>query len=284
MLLVLAAVLLWCRREEPLVLGTFNIQTFPHDRTDWQAVAAALAELDADAVAVQEIRERKKFDEVLARASELSGRRYAAVLAPSCRSSNNHGRLNVGVVYDMARLELVASRALSEGDRCLKGHAPGLVASLRTRGGRAFALASVHFTAGGKSERFAERVEQWRWLMGLLPGLKQEFGAEVVVAGDFNSTGYLRTRSDERRLIDRMVAERGLQLPTSTLGCSMYWKTRGRWEASLLDHVLAPKGMSFGTPEALGMCAALACELQTAEPEAMRTVSDHCPLRIELRD
>jgi endonuclease/exonuclease/phosphatase family metal-dependent hydrolase len=283
-LLVAIALLLWCRREAPLVLGTFNIQTFPHQKTVSEAVAAAIAELDADAVAVQEIQDLGKFQATLDRASALAGRRYAAALTPSCRGRSNGTRLHVGVVYDTARLELVKIRALSKGDKCPLGQAPGLVASLRSSSGRALALASVHFTPGGQSERFADRVRQWKWLASILPALREEFGAEVVVAGDFNSTGYLRERSDERGFIDKLVAEEGLQLPTGTLGCSMYWKTRGRWEASLLDHVLGSKDLSFGTPEALGMCAALACATQSAEPPTMATVSDHCPVRVELRE
>src|SRR5690606_19553672 len=105
----------------PLVLGTFNIQTFPHGETDPAAVAAALAELDADAVAVQEIRDVAAFEAVLAQASALSGRRYAATLALSCRGRQHGERLRVGVVYDAARLELAASRPLSEGETCPPG-------------------------------------------------------------------------------------------------------------------------------------------------------------------
>ena len=282
-MLVALALLLWCRREAPLVLGTFNIQTFPHEKTDPEAVAAALAELDADAIAVQEIRDLGRFSATLDRASALAGRRYAAALTPSCRGRKD-GRLHVGVVYDTARLELVKIRALSEGDTCPLGQAPGLVGSLKTAAGRQLALASVHFTPGGQSERFADRVRQWKWLASILPGLRADFGAEVVVAGDFNSTGFLREKSDERRFIDRLIEEHDLQLPTGALGCSMYWKTRGRWEPSLLDHVVGSKSMSFGTPEAIGMCAELACETQRAEPPKMRSVSDHCPVRVELRE
>ncbi|MDC0668764.1 endonuclease/exonuclease/phosphatase family protein [Nannocystis radixulma] len=284
LLIAVALLLLWCRREAPLVLGTFNIQTFPHGKTDREAVAAALAELDADALAVQEIRDLGLFQATLDRASALAGRRYAAVLTPSCRGRRDGRRLHVGVVYDTARLELADFRALSKGDSCPMGQAPGLVASLRAGDGRTLALASVHFTPNGDDRSFRERQGQWKWLASILPALREELGAEVVVGGDFNSTGYDDEKSAERRFIDELVAKQGLQLPTSALGCSMYWKTRGRWEPSLLDHVLAPKDMSFGTPEALGMCAALACEVQSSEPEVMRRVSDHCPVRIELRE
>lgn len=284
-LLVAVALLLWCRREAPLVLGTFNIQTFPHERTDPEGVARAIAELDADAVAVQEIRDWGKFHATLDRASALTGRRYAAVLTASCRHNRN-GRLSVGVVYDTARLELTDHRSLSKGDECPTGQAPALLASLRTASGRALTLVSVHFDSGGEERRFERRKQQWRWVTSILPALREEFG-DIVVAGDFNTTGYLVENHPERRFIDEMVERHALQLPTGALGCSEYWrpkKTVARWEASLLDHVLGSKELSFGAPEVLGMCAALECEAQTAEPPAMGAVSDHCPVRIVLRE
>nr|WP_263429978.1 endonuclease/exonuclease/phosphatase family protein [Nannocystis pusilla] len=284
--MVALALLLWCRREAPLVLGTFNIQTFPHEKTDPEAVAAALAELDADAVAVQEIHDWGKFFATVDRASALTGRRYAAVLTESCRK-NPKGRLSVGVVYDTTRLELKDYRSLSKGDRCPVGQAPALAASLRTTSGRALVLVSVHLSPGGKAPEVDRRKPQWQWLTSILPALREEFGAEVVVAGDFNTTGFLDASSDERRFIDGLIESRALQLPTRALGCSEYWQPNSevpRWEASLLDHVLAAKQLSFGTPEVLGMCAALACEIQTTEPSKLRSVSDHCPVRVELRE
>lgn len=284
MLLVAVALLLWCRREAPLVLGTFNIQTFPHEKTLDEAVAAAIAELDADAFAVQEIRDPGRFYATLDRASALTGRRYAAVLTNSCRD-NRKGRLNVGVVYDAARLELKDHRSLSKGDVCPTGQAPALLASLRTGAGRTFSLVSVHFDSGGEEQQFERRKQQWRWLTSILPALREEFG-DVVVAGDFNTTGYLDQDGAERRFIDDMVGRHALQLPTGALGCSEYWRPNSkvrRWEASLLDHFLGSKDMSFGTPVVLGMCAALACETQTTEPPKLRSVSDHCPVRIALR-
>lgn len=117
-----------------------------------------------------------------------------------------------------------------------------------------------------------------------MPGWIAEFAAPVV-AGDFNSTGYLQADSDERRFSERTLANRGLQLPTGALECSEYWEQApGHYLVSLLDHVLAPDVLTFGAPEVLGMCAALACEAQLFAPGGFDRVSDHCPVRIELVD
>ena len=127
-------------------------------------------------------------------------------------------------------------------------------------------------------------MAQWAWLVAALPELRAELGAPVIVAGDFNSTGYLVDSDPERRFIDALVERHGLQLPTGALACSMYWKPRkSSYEVSLLDHVLAPRELALGPAEALGMCAELACAPQTEPPAAWRTVSDHCPVRVPLR-
>jgi endonuclease/exonuclease/phosphatase family metal-dependent hydrolase len=284
--LVLVAIVIvalrWCGGRS-LVLGTFNIRTFPGTKTDPEAVARALAELDADAIAVQEIADVAAFERVLARASELSGRRYAAVFAAYCRKRTGGVRMNIGVVYDEARLEQVGKREFG-GDMCPLGQPPGLLALLR--GGReTIGLVSVHLDALDHEKAHAERRRQWAWMVEQVPALTREFAAPIVIAGDLNSTGFLVPGHAERVFIDETVAQHRLQLPTRVLACSEYWQRsrKAPYEVSLLDHVLASDELSFGPAEVLGMCAALACEPQDSAPDGFHTVSDHCPVRIELR-
>lgn len=282
LLIALALLLWWCHRAPPLVIGTFNIRTFPAEHTDPAAVAAAIAALDADAFAVQEIEDVAAFEAALRRASELAERRYAAALSPYCRGRAT-GRLNLGVVYDAARVELLAHRPLTAGNACPKGQPPATLTLLRPRGGPPLALASVHLQPFDGPDDLAERRRQWIWLTGELPRLQAESAAPVVVAGDFNSTGFLEPRHAERVFIDEQLAAHGLQLPTAGIGCSMYWRPRRRYEANLLDHVLAPRDLEFTRAEALGMCAELACAPQDRAPADYHAVSDHCPVRVELR-
>jgi endonuclease/exonuclease/phosphatase family metal-dependent hydrolase len=286
LLLVLAALLLWwCGRSPPLVLGTFNIRVFPDKHTKPDAVAEAIAELDADAFTVQEILDKTAFKDVLERASALTGRRYAAVFHRYCYPSTNE-RMNLGIVYDAARVDLLKHRSLTPGESCRPNESPAVLALLRPHGGPPLGLISVHFKAGGKADDFAWRRRQWKWLTAALPALETELAAPVVVAGDFNSTGFLDPKHRERAFIDHQLAEHHLQLPTADLACSEYWKpprTNSRYEVSLLDHILAPDALRFARAEVLGMCAALACAPQTDPPDRFHTVSDHCPVRVELR-
>lgn len=282
LLLAVVAPLGLCDRSIPLTLGTFNIRMFPGPNTDREAVASAIAELDADAFAVQEIVAPDEFRRVLERASALTGRHYAVALEP-VHFPGITETMHVGVVHDLAALELVEARLLGEFIRP-RGQPAGMLALLRARDGRRLALASVHFSAGDTPARREDRVAQWSWLVAALPELRGEWAAPVIVAGDFNSTGYLVDGDPERRFIDALVEQHALQLPTAGLACSMYWqRSKTTFAVSLLDHVLAPGDLSFGPAEALGMCAELACAPQTAAPTAWVAVSDHCPVRVPLK-
>ena len=67
-------------------------------------LAAALVELDADAFAVQEIRDIEPFERVVADAGARLGRDYAATLMPYCDAYQGRP-IYLGVVVDRARLE-----------------------------------------------------------------------------------------------------------------------------------------------------------------------------------
>jgi hypothetical protein len=277
------ALLSLCERPSPLVLGTFNIENFPDVFTDRDGVAAALAALDADAFAVQEIGDVAAFGSVLADAGARTGRRWAAVFTPYCRARSDL-RMNIGIVYDRDRLELRTLRPLTAGETCPKGQVPGLAAAFESADGRRLALASVHLTALDHDRAHEARRAEWSWLAAELPGLTAELGAPVILAGDFNSTGWLDPTSTEHRFITALLADRALQLPTGHLGCSAYWNQRAaaRWDISLLDHFVAPAGLSFKAAESLGMCAELACAPQDGPPSDWTRVSDHCPVRVVL--
>lgn len=285
LLLVLAALLLWwCGRTPPLVLGTFNIRVFPDKHTEPDAVAEAIAELNADAFTVQEILDPQKFAIVLARASALTGRRYASALHPYCRKlKNSEQRLYLGTVFDADRVDLLKHRQLTPGDSCPYDQPPAALALLRPHGGPPLGLVAVHLKAGG--DNFDQRRQQWGWLTATLPQLEAELAAPVVVAGDFNSTGWLDPTQRERPFIEEQLAMHRRQLPTADLACSEYWQPskHSRFEVSMLDHILAPDALTFARAEVLGMCAALACAPQAGAPDGFHTVSDHCPVRVELR-
>lgn len=266
---------------EPLVLGSFNIRFFPEPNTDLERVAERIAELDADAFAVQEIIEPRAFDVVLARASELTGRDYAVTLSRYC--TRRHP-MHVGVVYDRRRFELREARSLSTPVRCRADH-PSAHLAVLARGDRRFGFVAIHFKAGGEADHHHRRRGQWRQVIATQAELERDLGVPVVLAGDYNTTGMRFDGAGERSYIDHMIRAAGLELVTRDLPCTAYYRPHApapRFAPSTLDHFLSRGVLS--NPRTLGMCRSLACRPQPDgdAPEDFRTVSDHCPIAVDL--
>jgi endonuclease/exonuclease/phosphatase family metal-dependent hydrolase len=265
----------------PLTLGSFNIRFFPEPSTDPARVAERLAELDVDAVAVQEIIDPVAFEAVLARASSLTGRDYGVTLSRYCTRKYE---MYLGVVFDRKRLELREGRALSTQARCRQDHPSAHLAVLR-HGERRVGFVAIHLKAGGDADNHHRRRGQWRQVVATYAELERELGIPVVFAGDFNSTGMRFDGAGERSYIDRMVRAAGLELPTRALPCTAYYhphEPAPRYAPSNLDHFLSRRHVS--RPRVLGMCRALACKPQPdgAPPEDFASVSDHCPIAVDL--
>lgn len=269
-----------------VTVGTFNIRLFPDRETVPQAVAERLAELGADVVMVQEIRDASAFDAVLAEVSASTGRDYDAVLGPMCRGTE----LRVGVVFDRKRFSLSEHREQVQLDpqgrcSCRDGHPPALLAVLDA-GGQRLAVMSVHLQFGARRWQYRARREQWEELVASMDRVEQEFGVPLVIGGDFNSTGWSDDDRGERRFIQAMAQQAGAALATVDVGCTAYWQPNRRtrqYIPSMLDHVLVRGGTVLGA-ESLGMCAALGGQPRADDegnPDFER-VSDHCPVRVEL--
>lgn len=266
-------------------LGTFNIRLFPDRGTEPSAVAQRIAELDADAFMVQEIRDPEVFDAVLAEVGTRLGRDYAVSLGPMCRTSE----LQLGVVHDRRCFREVERRNQAQLDpearcSCRDGHPPALLSVLEDDSGARRALMSVHLQYGGRRWMHRARRDQWDHLVASIGRIRAEFGPQIAVAGDFNSTGYADDDRGERRYIERMVSAAGMVLATADLECTAYWRPNrrtGDYVPSMLDHILlseAPRQPA----QVLGMCAVLAgrrCPGDRDNPD-FHQVSDHCPLRV----
>ncbi len=266
-------------------LGTFNIRLFPDRDTEPSAVAERIAELDADVLMVQEIRDPEVFDAVLADASRRVGRDYVASLGPMCRTSE----LMLGVVHDRRRYTQVDQRTQAQLDpearcSCRDGHPPALLSVLEAPDGQRRAAMSVHLQFGGRRWMHRARRDQWDHLVASIGRVRAEFAGPLAVAGDFNSTGYVDDDRGERRWIEDMVQRAGMVLATAGLRCTAYWRPNrrtGDYVPSMLDHILLSEPPR-GQVEVLGMCRTLGGARQPGDcdnPDFHR-VSDHCPLRV----
>ncbi len=264
---------------------TWNLRNFPGEHQDLELLRARLQGLDADIIAVQEIKDPSALRDLLPEwelaISERGGR----------------GRQRLGVLYNPARVELVGEPA-EHRELSLRGRVrPAFSAYLRARGGGPdFHLVVVHLKAMTKG--YSQRREQWPMLAEIASSLPEEGpgagDSDVLIVGDFNTTGPPGGESaEELRALDELFAAVGLRRLPPARGCSTYWDgpRRDAWqEPSLLDLIwVGDLDEAMGgdaQARALGHCARHRCQAfrsTEAYPELdFETVSDHCPVIVDL--
>jgi endonuclease/exonuclease/phosphatase family metal-dependent hydrolase len=286
-------------------IGTWNLRWFPrgtasgHDperRTDVPWLACAIASLDVDVLAVQEVVQdpegRAALLDMSARLDQLTGGRWRAEL-DECPGS---GRQHVGLLYDASRVELQdagAVAALNPGrSACDRNLRPGFGAHARFADGSAAQLIAVHLDSGTQAHDFGNRQRSVERLRDVLPVLREQRAArDMIVLGDFNTMGCAQcepasSAADEIAAFDAQLAAANLQRVPGAQAplCSEYY----RGHAGLLDHVLITRDADprwrHAEVQSFGACAALAC---AAPPrgqriEAFERLSDHCPLVLAL--
>jgi endonuclease/exonuclease/phosphatase family metal-dependent hydrolase len=272
----------------PIYIATFNIRMFPENATNRDRVKQVLLTLDADLIAVQEIRDEDALIELLRQASKESNRELRLALS-SCGGTGN---ISTGLIYDSKRLTLLGVKQYREhrfddaGD-CKKSRLRAAMLGIfeDPRGEKLLAL-SVHLQHGANPDQLETRKIQWANLVKILNEAEQQFGGHAIALGDFNSTGFSDNAGDERDFIFKTVSDAGLDLATKNIPCTSYWQPKGAdgdFAASILDHMVVGSG-DWSTPEPKGMCQTLSCQSTSANnpPPDYHNVSDHCPLRITL--
>jgi endonuclease/exonuclease/phosphatase family metal-dependent hydrolase len=261
--------LAWCGGDEgpALRFATFNIEDFPKHRRQIDAAFAEIKALDAEFIAVQEIREPELFLRELRR--RFGGRWDFAHLDTRPIGETRRGH-HIGVMYDTMRWELVGTR-VHQATRLDGGrHKP--VLEVRLQGERVTVrVLVVHLKSG--SDGRAIRARQYTALAQIVRDVKRA-GERIVVLGDFNATE-LGDRDD----LARLAKDTGLVWATESLACSAFWSRDDGCPRSRLDHVLAwskPLGV-----RAAGACATEGCDWQASCPTYAQHVSDHCPVVVD---
>lgn len=277
-----------CGPGSGLRVGTYNIRRFGVEPTDMARLTEIIADTKSDVLAVQEIQSKEKLGELADRLSRVRGRRFAVALSTCGGKSAMH----VGFLYDTTRVEVLSTREYPQLDpggdgACVTGERPGFAVTFtraKTKSLDArFTLLAVHMIAGGDREKIERRKKQWRDAHAIAKELGRD-GAAVAILGDTNSTGFLDDRGGERTFILDEADKNGLEVTTSKLDCSEYWgPIDGKLQPSLLDHVVATPGMGRkGSVRLHGYCEKLACSPTGTKPTDYVSVSDHCPITLDL--
>jgi endonuclease/exonuclease/phosphatase family metal-dependent hydrolase len=245
--------------DEHLELATFNIENFPRSSQQAERVFALVAELDVDALAVQEIRDPPLFEQM---ARERLGPSWRFVFA-----EGDHPQ-KVGVLFDGDELVLLGTETHRE--TMVGGRAkPVFEARLARAGGSVLRFFVVHLASGG------EAIDRRRLQLDAIePVLRRavDSGEHLAIAGDFNATS-----ESDRESIEAMSIRLGLSWASRDLACTSYWRRRDGCVGAALDHVLVSNPvLDIG---ARGGCLTDGCSARRECPRYRDEISDHCPIR-----
>lgn len=251
-------------RPPPLHVASFNIENFARSDAQSEEVFRLLREIDAALVAVQEIRNPRRFR---SDARERLGRSYDFVFANAGHAQR------VGVLYDRRRLRLESHHIHREtliGRRAK----PLLEARFTQLGsGQRLTVFVLHLTSG--AHRVQRRRAQLESVRDIVAAAVRE-GQNVVVAGDFNSSS-----ERDRTTIERWASAIGVGWTTAGLECTAYWRRSDECPGSALDHLLT--NLEASDVSVHGACASVGCRPGAECPSYYYRVSDHCPLSMKVR-
>ena len=298
-----------------LRIATWNIRWFPHssssipastkDRTDLAWLACTIAWINADIVAVQEIRTTPDARDALESVLDgLNG--HTGDVWNSDLQACGGGRLqHVGYVWNTARVKLSGMLDLWQFNGRAENKDQGCRDSLRP-GRYAFAdatidfhVVSVHADSGTKSQdRMTRQMAVDRIDQALAPLISSN--QNVIVLGDFNTMGQSdgtentvnsdgqESAAEERIKLAATVADEapGFAILPVEPACTYYYEKKPR----LMDLVLVTNELQAGVmapARVTGYCAITNCDRigrNRKMPLAYESLSDHCPVVFSLEN
>ena len=298
------------RTPETIRIGSYNVLNYFDDVDDpglqgeWddkdlaspvvqlEALAAAIRQLDADVLALQEVESRDAL--IRFRDTYLADMGYEHV------ASLDAGYYRGVEQSVLSRVPITAVRnwpGLSTADVARKGEGfqpvpdepvtefqrSPLMVDLRTEDGYECTLFVVHFKAGGLSSAYRREAESLKLLELVEERTREEPARNVVVLGDFNAF-YNYTSM-------RLLIEAGLIDTMHHRATNSFDEDRVRWitheSGRILDYILlnapARNELVPGSPFILGtLHPGDDYDWRTEEPPPGHA-SDHYPIAIELR-
>jgi len=257
--------------------------------TDEAVLLEMLEKLDFDVLAVQEINDTRRFDDVLARLGAKTGRSYA-----SAYSLDWDHPQHVGIVVRKDRARLEAPKVHPE-----VATRPTMRAALSARivsvkpGGADFGLMVVHLASGDTGGRATLRATQATEAAKAVAAAQAASGdRDFVVVGDMNTA----RNEQELPAFEAAMASGDTSLsrakPEST--CSTYFTkspSNPLLEPSFIDHVFLASmdERDRSVPVTAGAhCFERSCKPFESDSKDHGTsywsVSDHCPVYFEITD
>ncbi|WP_408097827.1 endonuclease/exonuclease/phosphatase family protein [Peredibacter sp. HCB2-198] len=268
-------------------VSTYNIRNFDKDSGAGQTNVAELGKIiksvQSDVMAFEEVVNRTAFDSLIKQ--NLPGYAY------QMSNCGGFGKQNLAVVYNPKVFEFMStvedlSFSGSNNNSCGSLRPALLVTLMHIASKKIYTFGAVHLKAGGDNRAMSQRWKQYQNLAGLV---KKYAAQNLILLGDFNTTGYNIQDQDYQRFED-MLSGAGVRTMSENIGCTNYWKgTLGgaEFQSSVLDHiVLQDKNLSQVMNVRVGAhCAMMDCRPATPQDLGVsyQSVSDHCPVQVTFR-
>ena len=270
-------------------IGSYNIKMYDArpGTTNKAELVKILTRINYDFLTVQEIVNTSSLRNLL----NKNFKNYALVTS-KCGGA---GKQQIAFIYNKNKFKLkrayddhrVSNPFIFESrGKCpsLRPVLVGIFQEIATR--QEFIMMGVHLKAGGRPSSYAKRKIQYNELRKIINEFKTRKQHNIILMGDFNTTGY-NLRDSDYRDFSQMLNRTDMVSTSEEISCSAYWSGLNTndniEESSILDHILLPKsflGKSRATTRVGTHCAKVACARVSAKDLGIsyKEVSDHCPL------
>lgn len=286
---VLVLLLISFGANAALQVTSYNIRNYDKKGlgTDKVELVKILKSLNSDLIAVEEIYNNKSFEKLVYKYFPNHG-----LVLSRCGGG---GKQNVGFLYRKDKLTLLKTEEISKladpngtistnGCASLRPAFLGFFAQRYSK--KKFVAIAVHLKAGSGSKNYAKRAVQYKYLEKILRELKNAGHRDVLVMGDFNTTGYQHKDQDYRNF-NKMLANSGTQTSVGNIRCTSYWGGKiprdDIEEPSVLDHVVHTSNfmnMKLTDSYVGTHCKKANCQevYNSTLGNSYMNVSDHCPV------
>ena len=266
-------------------VSTYNIRNFDRDQregnTNIPLLQTIIKSVQSDVMAFEEVVNTKAFKSLMD--SVLPGYKY------EISTCGGGGKQNIAIAYN-PKVFTFKSKAedLSFSDSTGKCGSlrPMFSVTLTGKDRKDYTFAGVHLKAGGRQDAMERRWEQYEKLESLMAKFK---GDNIIILGDFNSTGYTPKDEDYTKFTS-FLNNSGMRTMSENLGCTNYWTGtlgNGLYEASVIDHVVIQDKL---TSQVSDVRVGSHCEKFACRPMAVndlgatyQNVSDHCPVQVTFK-